>query len=105
MRDLSGVTHSFRVFGDHPGEAPSVGSVAEEPTTTGCGLYAADWELGVTDDDGPPGPNDEFVAYVTAQDAGNRDPIAIALTIEEDGSALIRFGVPDWWDGEIQRCP
>jgi hypothetical protein len=105
MRNLSGETHSFRFFGDHPGDAPSVGYVDEGPASTGCGHYASDWELGVTDDDGPPGPGDDFVAHVTAEDTGNRDPAAIALTIQEDGSAFIEFGVPEWWGGEIQRCP
>ena len=105
MRNLSGETHSFRIFGDHPGDAPFVGYVEEGPGSTGCGLYAPDWELGVTDDDGPPGPQDDFVAHVTADDAGNPDAVAIALTIREDGSAFIEFAVPDWWDGEVQGCP
>jgi hypothetical protein len=104
-RNLSGQAFSYRVLGTPPGNAGWLGPVPDVVSSSGCGLVGRDWELIVVEGDTPPGPADDFAAHVTANDFGGADPIAIALSIEADGTIAITHGIPAWWDSDIQRCP
>jgi hypothetical protein len=102
-RNLSDQPFSYRVLGTPPGSAGWLGPGLV--SSAGCGIVGRDWELLVVEGDAPPGPADDLAAHVTADDFGNLQTIAIALTIEADGTIAISQGVPDWWDSDIQRCP
>ena len=96
---------AYRVLGTPPGSEEWAGLVPDVASSAGCGSVEPDWELVVTAGEDDPDPADQIAARAAAADFGNRDPVAIALTIAADGSIDISGGVPDWWESDIQRCP
>jgi hypothetical protein len=104
-RDLSGDPHSYQVLGTAPGSEDWIGLVPDVVSSAGCGFVTADWQLIVVDGVEPPDPAGDIAARAAAIDFEARDPIAIAVSIEPDGSIDITEGVPAWWDADIQRCP
>ena len=104
-RNLSDEPFSYRVLGTPPGGEEWIGLVPDPASSAGCGFVEPDWELIVTEGEEPPDPADDIAARVAAGDFESRDPVAIALSIDADGSIDISEGVPSWWDSDIQRCP
>jgi hypothetical protein len=104
-RNLGDQPFSYRVLGTPPESEAWIGLVPGVVSSAGCGFVSPDWELIVTQGEEPPDPADDIAARAGADDYEARDPIAIALSVEADGSIEITEGVPAWWDSDIQRCP
>jgi hypothetical protein len=104
-RNLSQQPFSYRVLGTPPESEEWAGLVPDVVSSAGCGFVLPEWEIIVVEGERRPEPADDFVARAASDDFGGRDPVAIALSIEADGSVEISEGVPAWWDSDIQRCP
>jgi hypothetical protein len=104
-RNLSQQPFSYRVLGTPPESEEWAGLVPDVISSAGCGFVLANWEIVVVEGERRPEPADELVARAAADDFGSRDPVAIALSIEPDGTVEISEGVPAWWNSDIQRCP
>jgi hypothetical protein len=104
-RNLSQQPFSYRVLGTPPESEEWAGLVPDVISSAGCGFVLANWEIVVVEGERRPEPADELVARAAADEFGSRDPVAIALSIEPDGTVEISEGVPAWWNSDIQRCP
>jgi hypothetical protein len=104
-RNLSDQPFTYQVLGTPPGSEEWIGLVPDVVSSAGCGFVTPTWELIVTEGDDRPDPAGDIAARAAADDFESRDPLAVALSIEVDGSIEISEGVPAWWDSDIQRCP